>query len=219
MDEPRATGARPTSTTRRAAPQIIAQLPGFNGDADWHAESFDLSAYAGKTVLLRFRLMTDGATLGNGGAIEAGWQVDDVKVGGVLVSDGTLAGWGTEAPPIAGYTLQLISIGAKHGKQATLVQVPLKSGRTYSLDAKFLFRFLLGRDAETVAMLVMYDEPTESIARYAPYSLKVNGVLQPGAASRIWGQGLASAGLCPSACRRARPGARRGCRGSRRRGR
>jgi hypothetical protein len=124
--------------------------------------------------------MTDGATLRNGGAIEAGWQVDDVKVGGVLVSDGTLAGWGTEAPPISGYTLQLISIGAKHGKQATLVQVPLKSGRTYSLDAKFLFRFLLGRDAETVAMLVMYDEPTESIARYAPYSLKVNGVLQPG---------------------------------------
>jgi len=163
-----------------AAPAIIAQLPGFNGDADWHAESFDLSAYSGRTVLLRFRLMTDGATLGNGGPIEAGWLVDDVKVGGVLVSDGTLAGWGTEAPPISGYTLQLISIGARHGKQATLVQVPVKSGRTYSLDAKFLFRLLLGRDAETVAMLVMYDEPTESIARYAPYSLKVNGVLQPG---------------------------------------
>ncbi len=163
-----------------AAPPIIAELPGFNGDAEWHAESFDLSAYAGRTVLLRFRLMTDGATLGNGGPIEAGWQVDDVRVGGALVSDGALAGWGTEAPPISGYTLQLISLGARHGKQATLVQVPLKSGRTYSLDARFLFRFLLGRDAETVAMLVMYDEPTESVARYAPYSLKVNGVLQPG---------------------------------------
>jgi hypothetical protein len=163
-----------------AAPQTVAQLPGFTGDADWHAESFDLAAYSGRTILLRFRLMTDGATLGNGGPIEAGWQVDDVKVGGVLVSDGTLDGWRTDAPPIAGYTLQLISIGAKHGKRATLVQVPLKSGRTYSLDAKFLFRFLLGKDAETVAMLVMYDEPTESIARYAPYSLKVNGVLQPG---------------------------------------
>ena len=163
-----------------AAPHIVAQLPGLNGDADWHTETFDLSAYAGKTVLLRFRLMTDGATLGNGGAIEAGWLVDDVKVGGVLVSDGSLAGWGTEAPPIAGFTLQLISIGAKHGKRATLVQVPVKAGRTYSLDAKWLFRVLLGKDAETVAMLVMYDEPTESITRYAPYSLKVNGVLQPG---------------------------------------
>jgi hypothetical protein len=159
---------------------IIAQLPGFNGDADWHAESFDLSGYGGRTVLLRFRMMTDGATLGNGGPVEAGWQVDDVTFGGVLVSDGTLAGWGTEAPPIAGYTLQLISIGAKHGKRATLVQVPLKSGRTYSLSARNLFKALLGRDAETVAMLVMYDEPTESIARYAPYSLKINGILQPG---------------------------------------
>ena len=163
-----------------AAPEIVAQLPGLNGDADWHLESFDLAAYAGQTVLLRFRLMTDGATLGNGGPIEAGWLVDDVKLGGVLVSDGSLAGWGTEAPPIAGFTLQLISIGAKNGKRATLVQVPLKSGRSYSLDAKWLFRFLLGRDAETVAVLVMYDEPTESISRYAPYSLKVNGVLQPG---------------------------------------
>ena len=163
-----------------ADPAIVSQLPGFNGDADWHAESFDLAAYSGRTILLRFRLMTDGATLGNGGPIEAGWQVDDVKLGGLLLSDGTLAGWGTEAPPISGYTLQLVSIGARHGKQATLVQVPVKSGRTYSLDAKFLFRLLLGRDAETVGMLVMYDEPTESIARYAPYTLKVNGVLQPG---------------------------------------
>ena len=78
-----------------ALSSIIAELPGLNGDADWHAESFDLSAWAGKTVLLRFRMMTDGATLGNDGAIEAGWLVDDVKVGGNLISDGTLAGWGS----------------------------------------------------------------------------------------------------------------------------
>ena len=42
--------------------------PGFTGDADWHPETFDLSAYAGKTVLLAFRNMTDTNTLGNGGA-------------------------------------------------------------------------------------------------------------------------------------------------------
>ena len=164
-----------------ALSSIIAELPGLDGDADWHAESFDLSAWAGKTVLLRFRMMTDGATLGNDGAIEAGWLVDDVKVGGILISDGTLAGWGTEAPPIAGYTLQLVSIGAKDGKRATLIQESLKSGKTHSLNIKKLFANALKRDpAETVAMLVMYDEPSESIARYAPYSLKVNGVLQPG---------------------------------------
>ena len=31
-----------------------------------------------------------------------------------------------------------------------------------------------------VGAIVMYDEPSESIAKYAPYSLKVNGVVQPG---------------------------------------
>ena len=117
-----------------ALASIIAELPGFNGDADWHAESFDLSAWAGRTVLLRFRMMTDEATLGNGGPIEAGWQVDDVKVGGTLISDGTLAGWGTDAPPISGYTLQLVSIGALDGNRATLGQVSLKSGKTYSRE-------------------------------------------------------------------------------------
>ena len=171
-----------------ALASIIAELPGLNGDADWHAESFDLAAWAGQTVLLRFRMMTDGGTLGNGGPIEAGWLVDDVKVGGALISDGTLAGWGTEAPPIAGYTLQLVSIGAKDGKRATLIQESLKSGKTYSLNVKKLFANALKRDpAETVAMLVMYDEPTESINRYAPYSLKVNGVLQPGGDPRCDG--------------------------------
>jgi hypothetical protein len=124
--------------------------------------------------------MTDGATLGNGGPIEAGWLVDDVKVGGVLVSDGTLAGWGTESPPIAGYTLQLVTIGAEPGTRATVVQVPVNAGRSYSLDARWLLRVLAGREPGTVAILVMYDEPTESITRYAPYTLKVNGVVQPG---------------------------------------
>jgi hypothetical protein len=36
-------------------------------------------------------------------------------------------------------------------------------------------------DAEMdVAAIVTYDEPTESITDYAPYTLKVNGVTQPG---------------------------------------
>ena len=175
------------STTDRhdaaAEPRIVAQLPGLNGDADWHTETFDLSAYAGRTILLRFRLMTDGATLGNGGVIEAGWLVDDVKVGGVLVSDGSLAGWTTEAPPIGGFMVQLISIGADRGKTSTLIQVPVKGGRTHTLDTKQLFRLILGHDPALVGMAVMYDEPTESITRYAPYTLKVNGVVQPGGGS------------------------------------
>ncbi len=163
-----------------ARSSIVAQLPGLNGTADWHTESFDLAAYAGRTVLLRFRMMTDGGTLGNGG--EAGWWIDDVKVGGTLVSDGTLAGWGTVAPPIAGYTVQLVALDSKNGKQSILARVPLVNGRTASLTGGAL-RSLIGNQAATVAAIVMYDEPTESISTYAPYSLKVNGVLQPGGGS------------------------------------
>ena len=76
-------------------------------------------------------MMTDGATLGNGG--EAGWWVDDVKLAGALVSDGTLAGWGTEAPPIAGYTVQLVALDSQNDKQSILAQVPLVNGRSASL--------------------------------------------------------------------------------------
>jgi hypothetical protein len=32
----------------------------------------------------------------------------------------------------------------------------------------------------TVVAVVAYDEPTEQVRQYAPYALKVNGVLQPG---------------------------------------
>ena len=97
----------------------------------------------------------------------------------MLVSDGTLAGWSTEAPPIAGYTLQLVSIGAKNGKRAP--RAGSAGERSLGLARpKWLFRILLGNQSATVGALVMYDEPTESIANYAPYSLKVNGVLQPG---------------------------------------
>jgi hypothetical protein len=40
----------------------------------------------------------------------------------------------------------------------------------------------IGTSAETVAAIVTYDEPTELVTppQYAPYRLKVNGVLQPG---------------------------------------
>ena len=85
--------------------------------------------------------MTDGATLGNGGPIEAGWQVDDVKVGGMLLSDGTLAGWGTEAPPISGYTLQLVSIGAKARQAGHAGPGTAEERRPTRSTSKFLFRF------------------------------------------------------------------------------
>jgi bacillopeptidase F (M6 metalloprotease family) len=157
---------------------IVSQLPGFSGVGDWSTQTFDLSAYAGQTVLLRFRMMTDTFQLGNNADESgAGWWIDDVRVGGTLVSDGTLAGWATPQPPIEGYTVQLVAFNG--ASQTILAQVPLTNGRTASLSGGKLRR-LIGDEAGTVGAIVTYDESTQSITAYAPYQLRVNGVLQPG---------------------------------------
>src|SRR5262249_36117055 len=72
-----------------ALSSVVANLPGLNGNSGgWKHEQFDLSGYAGKTVLLSFRYITDPAVNG------AGWWVDNVKVGTTSLSDGsTLSGW------------------------------------------------------------------------------------------------------------------------------
>ncbi len=78
-----------TSTTDPDAhPVIKANVPGFTGvsgsedNPAWVHVTYNLSAYAGKTVLLAFRYATDWGT---GGTIEpppdAGWYLDNIKVG------------------------------------------------------------------------------------------------------------------------------------------
>jgi hypothetical protein len=78
-----------------------------------------------------------------------------------------------------GYTVQLVAFDSKNGKQTILARVPLANGRTASLSGGAL-RSLIGNQAATVGAIVMYDEPSETISKYAPYTLKVNGVVQPG---------------------------------------
>jgi bacillopeptidase F (M6 metalloprotease family) len=165
-----------------ANPAIVARLPGFTGDADWHTETFDLSAYAGTTVVLAFRNMTDTNTLGNGGAIGAGVWVDDVRVDGQLVTDGSsLDGWRAEvaAPTVNGFTVQLVGISTNGTSSSILAQIPLDADFQASLSGGALRR-LIGDEVDLVGVIVTYDEPTESVTRYAPYELRVNGVLQPG---------------------------------------
>jgi hypothetical protein len=133
-------------------------------------------------VLLAFRNMTDTNTLGNGGPIEAGVWVDDVSVGGTAVSDGTtLEGWRAEveAPAVTGFTVQLVGLSTSGAFSSILSQVPLADGFSTALSGGQLRR-LIGDESDLVGAIVMYDEPTEAITRYAPYQLRVNGVLQPG---------------------------------------
>ena len=62
-----------------AMAEIVANLPGFTGSSNgWVHETFDLTPYAGKSIMLRFRYMTDWAVT------YMGWFIDEIKI----VADG-----------------------------------------------------------------------------------------------------------------------------------
>lgn len=67
-------------------PGYINDMPGFTGNSNgWQAQAFDLSAYAGQNVKLRFRYATDW------GYSNTGFFVDNVKVvadGATVLEDG-----------------------------------------------------------------------------------------------------------------------------------
>jgi len=163
-----------------AEPALKNNCPGLNGDSGgWKTETFNLTPYAGKDVLLAFRYITDANTRG------AGVWVDNVNVGGTLVSDGSsLDGWQTftQIKPIAvnGYTVQLVGYSSD-GSKAFVGSIPLNANFSGSLG-KDQISAVMSADPkiDVVAALVMYDEPTESINQYARYTLRANGVVQPG---------------------------------------
>jgi len=65
-----------------AHPDIVANLPGLTGwSEDWITMSFDLSDYAGLTVLIGFRYMTDWAVQ------YPGWWVDNIKINEEIIDD------------------------------------------------------------------------------------------------------------------------------------
>jgi hypothetical protein len=76
-------------------PVQVAFGPGYTGasgggeDPTWVDERIDLSAYAGKKVLLRFEYITDGSTHGEG------WAIDDIAIeeAGFRDADGSDAAW------------------------------------------------------------------------------------------------------------------------------
>lgn len=167
-----------------ALPAVLDNLPGLNGvsgggeEAAWVTTSFDLSAYRGRTVLLAFRYVTDSFVDG------PGWWVDDVRVGGVGLGDGSsLARWRTPTQirptPVTGFTVQLVGYSSEEPLEAAIHRLEFGEGFRASLGGRALRRMLDSR-YDVVAALVTYDEPTESIGRYAPYTLRANGVVQPG---------------------------------------
>ena len=103
-------------------------------------------------------------------------------VGDQLLSDGSsLEGWQslTQVNPyeVFGWTVQLIGYDKKMN-HAYITEINVNDKFKGKLGGKITKA--LGKKSKTVAAIVMYDEPTESLLGYAPYELTVNGDLQPG---------------------------------------
>jgi hypothetical protein len=92
--------ALPSTSSNTHDPVEVYLGPGFDGrsgdplEADWIAETVDLSPYAGQQLQLRFEYVTDGATHGEGWAIRDNLLLD---VGGqgsiVALEDCESEGW------------------------------------------------------------------------------------------------------------------------------
>ena len=153
----------------------------FNGESGgFVGVSCDLSAYAGQTIVLGFRLVTDSSV-----TLDGFW-VDDVAIDGTVISDGsTLDGWSslTQFNPVdvREYTLRLVAYTQNHAHAWTRI-VRLGPGFTAEIDGRALRR-AIGEKAQVVSAIVTFHDPTETVTQYAPYKLRVNGVLQPGGGS------------------------------------
>jgi hypothetical protein len=152
------------SYTTLSGDRTVAGLlgPGLTGDSGGAVTAgYDLSAYAGQHVLLGLRYVSDSAVnLG-------GWRIGGITLGDQQVSDGsTLDGWKSPTAivptAVSGWHASLIGID---GNTARLVPVS---------------KFARLRAYPKVVAVIAYDEPTETIKQYAPYTLTVNGKLQPG---------------------------------------
>ena len=149
--------------------------PGLNGTTEgFEPRSYDLSAYAGQDILVAIRYVSDG------GVNEGGLLVDDITVGGTTISDGSsLAPFRSpsQVHPTQVHNWNVRLVGMDEGKNPAALQVEFDGSNSIALNRSQLDQF--SRFGKVVA-IVAYDEPTEQVQQYAPYTLTVNGVTQPG---------------------------------------
>ena len=166
-----------TSLARRSLPGLTGRSGGGPFPA-WTTAAYDLAAYRGKPILLAFRYVSDPRVA------FPGWWIDDVRLGSLALSDGTsLAGWKSfsQVSPgerSGGFAVRLVGY-TTNAKRAFIQRLELDGHLRGRLEGAPLRKLLAG-DYDVVAAIVTFDEPTESKLTYAPYALRVNGVVQPG---------------------------------------
>jgi hypothetical protein len=152
--------------------------PGFDGNSGGFVhERCNLTKYAGERVFLAFRYVTDGSVQ------RKGFWVDDVTLDGRLVSNGTsLRGWksATQVHPVdvEKWLVRLVAID-NSGNEVLIGTIPLDDKFDGTLSGTALTD-VIGTGADTVAAIVTYEDSTETVLQTAPYTLTVNGVVQPG---------------------------------------
>ena len=128
--------------------------------------------------MLAFRYVSDARVN------SPGWWIDDVRLGATrLTAGGSLAGWRsfsqlTPGERVGGFTVQLVGY-TSNARRAAIQRLRLDGRLRARLAGAPLRRFLSG-GYDVVAAIVTFDDPTESRTTYAPYVLRVNGVLQSG---------------------------------------
>jgi len=163
----------------RCEDSIDAPLgPGFDGSSGgFVTERCNLHRYAGDRVILAFRYVTDG------GVILPGFWVDDVVLDDQVISNGTtLRGWKsvTQIHPVdvKKWLVRLVAID-ETSNQVRIGTLTLDGNFDGSLSDADLDA-LIGTTGSTVAAIVTFFDRTEQILQTAPYTLTVNGVVQPG---------------------------------------
>ncbi|MEO8458197.1 MAG: hypothetical protein ABI559_10330, partial [Chloroflexota bacterium] len=175
-----------------ADPNIAGNVPGYTGPtqdpsdpttagtpAAPLSDSCDLSAYAGQTIVIAFRLMSDGAVQFDG------WHIRNVAINGTPVDStpGDISDWDNEqffVPVPLGFSLTLVGLDGKvnqfgyvsHADDVVVVRTHLGAGSTYTLtkaDEKLLHH------SDKVVAIVEGVPQEENVNVYFPYSLKVNG--------------------------------------------
>jgi hypothetical protein len=151
--------------------------PAYEGDSGgFFHDTCDVSSYAGQTIAISFRYVTDG------GVVEPGVWLDNIDLGGSLGDGSDLSGWQSPSqynPAEVEFLLQLLVLRPNH-TYARIGWMELDSNNDGSLTGAELDSVIGTRGGAIVSALVTYLSQDENSSDYADYSLWVNGVLQPG---------------------------------------
>jgi Immune inhibitor A peptidase M6 len=142
-------------------PKIKENVPGFTGHStDWANETFDLSAYAGKKVLVSFRYLTDWGTT------EDGWFIDNIEIPEIgYTNDGSSTDSFKSFQELAGqyvnYTVTFINekeVGNKKGAKTNYKVITVDPFNVTEEDALTLRQ--LFKDGKNY-MITSYAAPAE----------------------------------------------------------